>query len=189
MARGLVLQVQGSNPLPLGENGIYCDAIGDIIQVSNNGATTINVSQTLDAQVSNKALTQVTNGHGVAVLKGTPVRMNTNGDFIPVDITSEDCLRIFGLAFANINPSVLGDIITSGRIDNVSLTASFGDVLYITPDGSVKGTSELTTGGPSIGNNGFLSGHYSIRLGVVAKNLTNPVQKDIIVNIQLLGQL
>jgi hypothetical protein len=41
----------------------------------------------------------------------------------------------------------------------------------------------LTNVPPVVGSNGFLSGDFSIEVGFLAKNLANPLQKDLVVRI------
>ena len=62
-------------------------------------------------------------------------------------------------------------------------TATFGDIMYVAKDGS------LTNIKPTDGEDGFVSGDFVIKVGVIVKDSNNPSQKNLIVNIQVMGQL
>ena len=57
------------------------------------------------------------------------------------------------------------------------------DVLYVSKTGGVTNVK------PSIGVDGFTAGDVIIRLGVVSKNRDNPSNKDLIVNVAIIGVL
>lgn len=190
MAKGVILDPQAGNPIPVGKSGIYASATGDLIQVKENGTTVINISEIAAASVPNVIKSTFTNGSLSAIAKGRPVIMNTDGEFEEVDISFETALHIFGITETAVNSGASGSIITHGRLEDVTLTASLGDVLYVKPDGSLIGSSEFTVGtGPTVGNDGYILNDYSIRVGVVGKNLADPFKKDIIVNVQVLGRI
>jgi hypothetical protein len=124
------------------------------------------------------------NNTGVTILKATPVRFNTAGEleFINVGIEAET-LSIAGVASADIPTATAGNVITSGKIANVSTIAIFGDVVWVAKSGG------LTNLKPSIGIDGFVAGDFVVVVGVIAKNQDNPGNKDLVVNINLVGQL
>ena len=139
---------------------------------------------------STRNLSQMTNNSGGLISKAGPVAINSSGEIIPVDIGATTSLSTVGLAYENIADAATGSVISNGRIENATLTASLGDVLYVTPTGTLIGSSEFSSGtAPSIGVDGFAASDEVIRVGVVVVNQDNPSNKDIIVNIQFLGQL
>ena len=125
-----------------------------------------------------------TNSSGSAISKGTPVCKKNTGsiDFVNVSVES-DSFGFVGIAGANISNSLKGPVATNGKVEDVTVTGSFGDSLYVSKTGS------LTTTKPEIGVGGFLALDFVLRVGVIAKNETNPILKDIILDIQLVGQL
>ena len=127
---------------------------------------------------------QFLNANVNPILKGTPVRLDVNGNLQLIDPSSEDDVTaIAGVVDSDILPGNTGDVVNSGRLDNISTTAAIGSPLYIDKNGA------LTDIKPSIGVNGFQAGDFVVFLGVVAKNKVNPSNKDLLVRIQLIGQL
>ena len=124
------------------------------------------------------------NNTGGTITKGVPVRINTSGELDGIDVSSEnDSLNIIGVAADNIPTSSTGEVVSSGKVADIATFAAFGDVLYIDKSG------QLTNIKPAIGINGFVSGDFVIIVGVVAKNVDNPGLKDLVLNIQVVGQL
>ena len=124
------------------------------------------------------------NNTGTIFTKGTPVRINTSGelDFVNVSVESE-ILNIAGIASQNIPTGLSGMFINNGKIEGIITSAAFGDVIYISKTGG------LTNIKPSIGVGSFVAGDFSVMVGVIAKNEANPLVKDLILNIDIQGQL
>jgi len=124
------------------------------------------------------------NGAGVTILKATPVRKTPTGyiDFIDVSIESE-VLALIGVTSSSILPTNIGPVITHGRIENVTISAIFGDAIYLGKDGF------LTNIKPEVGISGFVAGDFVVRIATVARNENNPLQKDLVLEITLVGQL
>lgn len=124
------------------------------------------------------------NNTGVTITKASPVIINSSGELDTVDVSVEaDALSVAGVAAADILDSTNGNIINSGRLTDITTTAAFGDVLY-----AGKLTS-LTNVKPSVGIGGFATGDLVVIIGVVAKNIDNPSIKDLVLNINIVGQL
>lgn len=124
------------------------------------------------------------NGAGSPLPKGTPVRKNSLGSIAFIDVSVEaEVLGLVGVTNAVIADTAIGSVITAGRIENVTITATFGDPVYIAKDGS------LTNLKPEIGVGGFLAGDFVVRIATVSRNETNPLQKDLVLEIMLVGQL
>lgn len=124
------------------------------------------------------------NNTGVTIPKGTPVRMNSSGelDFVDVSIESQ-ALSVAGVVSADVPNATSGPIITSGKVADITTSAAFGDLMFIDKTGN------LTNIKPSMGVNGFTTGDFVISIGVVAKNLDNPSLKDLILMVNIVGQL
>jgi hypothetical protein len=125
-----------------------------------------------------------TNNTGATIPKGTPVRINTSGelDFVNVSIENE-VVNIAGVASQSIPTASAGVFLSSGKIEDITTTADFGDFIYISKSGN------FTNAKPTIGVGGFLASDFVISVGVVAKNESNPTLKDLIINIDVQGQL
>jgi hypothetical protein len=112
----------------------------------------------------------------------TPV--SGTGEIQPVDVSSgSSSFRVLGVTSAAIPNGGFGDVVTHGRIQNISTSFAFGDFVYVAKDGT------LTNVEPSYGLDGFTDGDYSIKIGMIVKNKDNPSQKDLIVNIEYGGAL
>lgn len=124
------------------------------------------------------------NNSGVTITKATPVRMNSSGelDFINVAIEAQ-ALSVAGCAFEDIPHATSGVIVTNGKVSDITTSATFGDLLYIDKTGN------LTNVKPSIGVNSFVAGDFVVSIGVVAKNTVNPSLKDLIIMVDIIGQL
>lgn len=124
------------------------------------------------------------NNTGVTITKGTPVRANSSGelDFVNVSVEAESISAI-GVVTEDITNTNSGEFINAGKISDISTLASFGDPVYVSKSGGLTATK------PSLGVDGFVSGDLVIYVGIVAKNEDNPVLKDLIVNLQVIGQL
>lgn len=115
---------------------------------------------------------------------GTPVIMNSSGDpdFVNVSIEAE-VISIAAVAQDTIANGDEGRFVTSGKVESLNVTFSFGDVIYISKTGG------LTNIQPSIGVGGFTDGDFIVMLGVIARNEDNPSFKDLILHIDIMGQL
>jgi hypothetical protein len=128
--------------------------------------------------------TLATNNTGSTINKATPVGVNkTTGLADLIDVSDEISARsITGLSFADVLNGGSLQLITSGKIENVT-TGSYGDVIYVSKTGG------LTNVAPEVGVGSFVSKDWIIVVGVIAKNLINPLYKDLYVNINVQGQL
>jgi hypothetical protein len=127
---------------------------------------------------------QFQNGAGATIPKATPTRKTPAGyiDFINVSVESE-VLAFVGVTSAAILDNAIGPVITHGRIENVTISANFGDAIYLGKNGF------LTNIKPDVGVGGFVSGDFVVRVATIARNETNLLQKDLVLEITLVGQL
>lgn len=189
MAKGLVLAPQATNPL-IGHAEItthsilYVNTSGEVIYSAPLIAP-INISAGLSGGVSASYLGDTyLNDSGVSITKLSPVCITSAGGIKSVGVAVEaESLGCVGIAFADINNAASGIVITNGRLVTSGTSSILSSVLYAAKTGG------LTDSKPSIGVAGFVAGDWVIRIGVVAKNLTNPVAKDILVNVSIIGQL
>jgi len=125
-----------------------------------------------------------TNASGVTMDKATPVRQTSSGDIDFVDVSVEaDVLGVLGLVATSILNGAKGSVATQGKVENVIITGNFGDPVFISKTGG------LTTTKPSLGVGGFVAGDWVIAIGVIAKNEDNPLLKDIVLFLDVRGQL
>jgi len=126
----------------------------------------------------------VTNDSGGTLLALTPVRSDSvNGmDTIDVSVESEvDAL--IGVLNADTNDGDPGTVTNEGRIKDITTAISTDTAVYLSKTGTLTDTK------PSIGVGGFAAGDFVVLIGVVTKNEDNPSNKDLVVNMQLIGQL
>lgn len=124
------------------------------------------------------------NGSGAPIDVLTPVALNASGEFKLINVAVElDALRAIGITSESVLNATEGLVVGFGRITDVTTSFVFGDVLYVSKTGT------LTTTLPSIGVGGFIAGDFVIKIGKISKNQTNPVNKDLIVQVELIGQL
>lgn len=143
-----------------------------------------NFSGVSSAPSSDTVRTNESNNTLSTLLKLTPVRIDSSGFMAPIDVANEiQALAIAGILGDDVPSSSSGAIINSGRLIDITTSASLGDVLYVSKTGGVTNTK------PAIGIEGFVADDFVIRLGIVAKNQTNPLNKDLLVNISIVGQL
>jgi len=124
-----------------------------------------------------------TNNTGSTITKGTPVRINSLGEMDTIDLSIEDeALAVVGVLSEDTVDGASGSIVTAGKIEDVTTTATFDDLMYVSKTGTLDNTK------PDIGTAGFTDGDFVIAAGVIVKNENNGSLKDIIVNLQLIGQ-
>jgi hypothetical protein len=123
------------------------------------------------------------NQSGSAIPKGTPVKITSSGISL-VDVSSETDIDAFGGVLAqDAANSTAGQIVVSGTISTITTSFAVGSVVFISKTGI------LTNVKPSIGVNGFGEGDFIIKIGMIAVNPDNTSNKDLLVQIQNMGQL
>lgn len=125
-----------------------------------------------------------TNTTGVTINAGTPVIMNSSGDpdFVNVSIEAE-VISIAAVAQDTVSNGDEGVFVTSGRVKELNVAFDFGDTIYISKTGG------LTNVQPAVGVGGFVDGDFIVMLGVIARNEDNASLKDLILHIDIMGQL
>jgi len=126
---------------------------------------------------------QAGNSTGTTLAKCIPVKITSIG-METIDPSIETDVDSFaGVTRTSVNDGDVGEVVTSGLISDSGLSFAVGSVIYVSKSGGV------TNSKPSIGVGGFTEGDFIIRLGVVIENESNPSLKDVLLNIQFLGQL
>lgn len=133
---------------------------------------------------SRQTITNFQNGSGSGLAKGTPVAVNTSGQLVTVNVSSQTLVQaIVGLTAMNLPNSATGQVVDNGRLEDITTTFAIGDALYIGKNGL------LTNVKPDYGVDGFAEGDFVIFVGVVVRNEFTPAFKDIKLMISVVGQL
>lgn len=124
------------------------------------------------------------NSSGSTIAALTPIRVDNNGDMRMIDVSLEtSALSVAGLTIATTPHMSTGEVITQGRLTDITIGFAVGDYVYVSKSGT------LTNVLPTNGANGFVDGDFIIRIGVVAKNELDSNKKDLFVNISVAGQM
>lgn len=128
---------------------------------------------------------EAVNNTGSTLNKVTPISINhTTGEADLIDVSLETSARAsFAIVREDAADGAPLEYITIGRIEDVSLAFDYGDPVYVSKTGG------LTNIPPEIGVGGFISGDFIISVGIIAKNINDPAKKDLIVNMDVEGQL
>ena len=136
------------------------------------------------AASSSSTKTLLVNNSGTTLPALTPVRLNSTGQLDFVDVSSDaSVLSIVVITESAVVDWSEGYVITTGKIANITTGFNFGDYIYVSKTGTLTNTY------PIVGVSGFIAGDFVIRIGVIAKNDTNPLQKDLFVSLNIIGQL
>ena len=127
------------------------------------------------------------NGTGSTIAIGTSVSINTSGNAVLTNVTSETSVEGWiGLAAESTAASANGLVISSGRLQNISTALGFsvGDPIWLGP---TPGT--LTNVRPDTSVSPWASGDWVVFIGIVVQNEFNNTQQDIQISKQIIGQL
>lgn len=123
------------------------------------------------------------NSTGQAIPQATPVKITSSGLGL-VDVSVEADIDAFaGVLKEASSNGTKGNIVSSGSIENISTPFPVGSMVYISKLGT------LTNIKPSLGINGFGEGDFIVKIGMIAQNGDNINNKDLLVGIQVMGQL
>jgi hypothetical protein len=188
----------------------YKDALGQLTQLTNNGSpiggfviasqaeaeagtdntkgmTPLRVAQAIIAQVvpsSSKLLSDTFTNLTGSTIDSFTVVQSLSGTISPININAEATAKsAFGIATQQILDTATGTVAMNGRLENIITSFNVDDELFVSPSGL------LTNIIPSDGNGSFVSGMWSVRVGVLVKNQSNPTLKDLILGIQTMGQI
>ncbi len=127
---------------------------------------------------------EITNTTGSTLLKFTPVYIASDGEYKRINVSIEaQALGCVGVVSEDIGNGGQGKLVYNGTIADVTTAADFGEILYVDKTGGITNVR------PSIGLGGFVAGDFVVQIGIIAKNPENPANKDLIMNVQVIGQL
>lgn len=134
-------------------------------------------------QIARSTARSADNTTGFMIAKFIPVKITASGMDL-IDVSSEADIDAFaGVTRSSVSNLATGEIVNSGIVEDTGLSYAAGTRVYVSKSGGVTNTK------PDIGVDGFVSGDWVISLGVVALNDSNPALKDVIVFIEVKGQL
>jgi hypothetical protein len=188
----------------------YRDALGQDTQLTNNGTpvggfiiasqaeaeagventkgmTPLRVKQAIIAQVgstSSKLLSDTFTNLTGSTIDSFTVVQSSSGTISPININAEATAKsAFGIVTQQILDTASGSVALTGRLENIVTSFNVDDELFVSPSGL------LTNVVPFDGNGSFTSGMWSVRVGVLVKNQSNPTLKDLILGIRTIGQI
>ncbi len=125
------------------------------------------------------------NNTGSQLNKGTPIAINySTGEADLVNVSSEIISKAsFAVVREDSGTGQPMEYVTNGRIEDIQVAFDFGDPIFISKTGG------LTNVPPAIGVGGFQALDFVISVGIIAKNLKDPTKKDLLVNMDVEGQL
>lgn len=189
---GVGVKLQSTNPsleIISNELGVKLNSSGaiscDVNGLSVNTDSTLSiVGNALSVNAVPFVGVSLLNNSGAPIVAFTPIRVDTNGDMQTTDVSYEShAFSAIGILKEDTPESSSGVVVTSGKLENIPGSFSFGDAIFISKTGG------LTNVKPDVGVDGFAEGDWIIKLGVVTKNQSNPTLLDLIIQVQLIGQL
>lgn len=127
---------------------------------------------------------EIYNNSGFGIVALQPVTADGNGRAKAIDVSVEDdALKVLGVASDAIADGAYGYVHTNGKIENVITSFAFGDYIYVSKTGG------LTNILPSEGVDGFVAGDFIVRVGIITRNRVTPSQKDLVINLMIVGQV
>ena len=138
---------------------------------------------------SRSLVTGYQNGEAFTLFQGQPVSVNTSGQMLHVDVTSDSSVAgIIGVIIADTVTTANGLVLDAGRLENITTPFSIGDAIYVNTDGSLMNVR------PDIGvqygtASTFAQGDYVVFIGVIVQNQFDPTKIDLKVYLDVVGQL
>jgi len=121
---------------------------------------------------------------GVTIAALTPIGLDSVGKLDTLDVSSEDSsFSVVGIIKEAVDHTNDATVVTKGRIENTGLGFAFREPLFVSKTGVITDTK------PSIGVDGFAVGDWVISIGKLIENSITSGQKDLEINIRVVGQL
>lgn len=182
--QGMEYSREAANPLDPTKDGTFVNTNGDFI-FYKNGFGLINLSEAAQGEGSSINLEDsYDNNSGAPLFKGTPIRINTSGDLEMVDPSVEaDVDAVVGVMSEEVADGASGGVVFKGRLKDISTAITVGSPVYLSKLGILTSTK------PSIGVDGFIAGDFAVRVGTIILNNSDPLKKDLLVDLKVLGEL
>ena len=124
------------------------------------------------------------NGSQATFAVATPVSVNSSGQILPLDPTSETSIDAFvGLTQYAIPSAASGQVVSQGRLENAQTSFAVGTPLWVNFDGTLTSTQ------PDSSVPGWSAGDWVIYIGIVVQNEFNSALQDILLHWEIIGQL
>jgi hypothetical protein len=185
MAKGIVLQPQVSKPATPNPTDVvvWVDSSNQLV-ITPGTDPDLNISEGVTNAAAGSTISAFPHESGVNLSKGQVVSFNNIGSLAATNVGNEaSALSVIGVCQDNINDGAAGNVISVGRLENLTTSLSVGDLAFLSKTGTLTNTK------PSIGVDGFGSGDWVIKVGVIVSNNANPANKDLLVLPQVIAQL
>lgn len=158
---GLELVPQASNPLDVGQRGLWISTTEELVHQKNGSSDNLTQKiSDLETGVATKALVKaMSNITGSLIPAGTPVYSPTAGNIAPANGNSITTAKVIGITVENIPTSDSGLVAYAGLIENVTGFTHNDDVFLDQVDGQLTDTEPST---PT-----FPVGFVVMRIGVI----------------------
>lgn len=154
------------------------DPARNMINIRDN----VLVDQLLDESID-AVLIELKNETG-SLVEAHKIVCSSAGSIGFVDVSDEAKIHaIAGITLESIKNNYFGKIVSHGLIEEVEIAGDFDDVVFISKTGTFTSTK------PSLGEAGFLEGDWIVSIGTILRNKVDPLKKDLLVRIEIKGQL
>lgn len=174
--KAVQLTGQASNPLDVGQAGIWVDMSGALMHEDGVAAAT-NISEVIAGVADGTAIEYIakeyTNSTGVTITPYTPVYCPTAGHIAPADCGDLNKFKVVGITLGSIANGASGLVAVTGIVPGISATHNRYLYVGLTP-------GSLVDVGPTLG--GYSAGFQVVRLGTVEGS-------NLILQIQHMGTL
>lgn len=144
----------------------------------------VNNTANVSVTSSRKVASNYTNGSGGTLPKGSPVSTLSSGLVTTIDVSSQASVDAFVGLFNQSTPNTAsGQVIDSGRLEDITTSFLVGDPIYVSKTGILSNVI------PSAGVGGFVSGDFVVFLGVIVINEFDNLKKDLKILIEKPGRL
>lgn len=150
--------------------------------------TPLAVAQAIEAQAaggSSSVITKsYTNNSGITIAAFRMVYQDTSGNMSAINPSIEaQVINFLGLLLQSTVQGASGSVALEGLLQNVTTSFVLGDVIYLSKTGGLTATV------PDIGVASFVAGDFVVKVGKITKNASNPANKDLKLEIEILAQL
>ncbi|MCG3175462.1 MAG: hypothetical protein MOGMAGMI_00391 [Candidatus Omnitrophica bacterium] len=183
--KGITFTREATNPLiALGQDGLWVDSTGNL-NTYKHGVGSVDITSIVSGGgAATIVKDSFVNGTLSTLSKGALVSIDSDGELELIDVSDEQSVDSFvGIVYEDIDSLASGDVVVSGRLENITTSIAVGQAVYISKTGT------LTTDKPNIGVNDFEAGDFVVKVGLIVKNKDNPLQKDLLVRVSTPKQL
>jgi len=177
--KGVQFTRQLSNPLATNQDGIWFNTAGEMIH-SRFGHSDINITASVGSELSysDKNVDIFENNSLFQIDKGKLVSIDASGDLIESNVTDEAVVDgIVGVTKFDIPNGDPGEVVTAGRLEDITTGVAVGSLIFLDKFGNFTATK------PEVGVAGFVAGDWVIKIGIIVKNKSDALKKDLLIRI------